>query len=1319
MRQYGEIIMLKKRYLFLIMIFGLFIISTANAEKIDTTLLNDAQQPSENIDEIGSLSSTDDNNISINAGQENWKSTDDATLKSNDNIIYFDSAVSVNGDGSKSNPFKDINQNTLNRYTNSGNTLTAYFAKGTYNLNYNFIIKSPNVVLIGENSENTIFNSVLSNKYDFEILKDSTMQIHNISFNHANIINHGTFQSYNSDFQNSASFSGKNAPLTSNAHYNSSYGGIIICDAIGDSNPYVYLENCTFDNNAAYCGGVISLINSRLVANNSQFLNSYAERKGGAIYAINSTINLQNTDFKYSNSSYGGAIYCEASVLDLKNIYFLYSESYSFGGAIASKYCDINIESCTFFYYCTFTDSGGAIYNFKGNLNIDDTVFYRGMAEFGGAIANLQSNLTIKSSFFKNNTAGHGGDIYNIYGKLMIENNTFYNSSAYMGSAILSKLADTSYLINNTFVNSPTRVNSSCIYLDSCSEDIIQYGNHFEDRFYISLELFTYIGDKDFIIKSNVLTYALSNTGTYYDNYETKDSKSNSNNQISLNVYDSDYPNSPTIFRNYNDDFKIIFNTTVNTEDYSNPMFRLNVHNYFGDLIDELIIYLDSNKLTNGTGSFPRSMKSHMLIDSKNGRFAVEEALISSINSTLSDLTNIPKSYDSRNYGYITPVKDQGEGGNCWAFAGIATLEACIKKATGIEYDFSEENVKNMMSSFSTMGLDLQANYGGYDSMVMGYLTSWFGPILEETDKYDEFSSISNTFIPSFHIQNIKFLPSRQNNLDNNYIKQAIMDYGAVSVTFQWLNQGLHSVSLVGWNDNYNAPDSLGTENTKGVWIFKNSWGTEWGDNGFGYLSYKVPLSSDLYNYWHAYSFIFNENENYMINVHPDFSGVSDYICNDGPITCMIKVDGPQYNYAKVSAFATYFKIPTEYSLEIYNLKTDALIFYQDGYSEAGYFTIPFYKTINMNPGDQFLFSITFNNEEINYLPVCQAEELTKAHFQDAGQFFYYDGYGSAKDLINLRGYYEFFYGGVKPNTCQVPSIHLFSNNYNPYEVMINITPFETVKIGEKKKITISFSNIWSLSNEYTDTIKMIEGSLANLKIDEKNYYAKIHDGNAQFEITFDEAGVYTLSAKYQNNKVTSNSLEFDFEVTGKKVVITARDMTKVYGENDKSVVTLKDADGNPLSNTVITFDIAGKTSTVKTSSTGKASIPLNLAPKSYTAIINYNGNDKYAKSSVKVKVIVKKATPRLTAKSKTFKLKAKTKKYAVVLKNNIGKVMKNVKVTITVNKKTYSAKTNSKGQAVFKLKLTKRGNYRAAVKFAGNGYYNAVSKKVIIKVIK
>ena len=98
--------------------------------------------------------------------------------------------------------------------------------------------------------------------------------------------------------------------------------------------------------------------------------------------------------------------------------------------------------------------------------------------------------------------------------------------------------------------------------------------------------------------------------------------------------------------------------------------------------------------------------------------------------------------------------------------------------------------------------------------------------------------------------------------------------------------------------------------------------------------------------------------------------------------------------------------------------------------------------------------------------------------------------------------------------------------------------------------------------------------------------------------------------------------------------------------------------------------------------------------------------------------VLWDKITPKFTAKAKTFKKSVKTKKYTITLKNDWNLVMKSMKVTLKVNKKTYSAKTNSKGQATFKItKLNKKGKFTAVVKFKGNAYYYTVSKKVKITV--
>lgn len=99
------------------------------------------------------------------------------------------------------------------------------------------------------------------------------------------------------------------------------------------------------------------------------------------------------------------------------------------------------------------------------------------------------------------------------------------------------------------------------------------------------------------------------------------------------------------------------------------------------------------------------------------------------------------------------------------------------------------------------------------------------------------------------------------------------------------------------------------------------------------------------------------------------------------------------------------------------------------------------------------------------------------------------------------------------------------------------------------------------------------------------------------------------------------------------------------------------------------------------------------------------------------VKPITKKKTA-ITAKAKTFKVKSKIKKYAITLKS--GKTsLKNKRITLKLNGKTYSAMTNKKGQAIFKLKITKKGKFKATIKFGGDKQYKSTSKTVYIKIKK
>lgn len=161
--------------------------------------------------------------------------------------------------------------------------------------------------------------------------------------------------------------------------------------------------------------------------------------------------------------------------------------------------------------------------------------------------------------------------------------------------------------------------------------------------------------------------------------------------------------------------------------------------------------------------------------------------------------------------------------------------------------------------------------------------------------------------------------------------------------------------------------------------------------------------------------------------------------------------------------------------------------------------------------------------------------------------------------------------------------------------------------------------------------------------------------------------------------------------------------------------VTLKNQKGSVMKSTKVTLKVNGVTYSAKTNSYGVAKFSLTkLKSKGkFSAVITYGGSTYYNKVTKSVYIYVK-GSPKLYAYAKTFKLSTKTKVYTVTLKTEKSAVMKNTKVTLKAYGITYTATTNSKGIATFKItNLVKRGIYTVEVKYAGSNYYYSVTKKV------
>ena len=219
-----------------------------------------------------------------------------------------------------------------------------------------------------------------------------------------------------------------------------------------------------------------------------------------------------------------------------------------------------------------------------------------------------------------------------------------------------------------------------------------------------------------------------------------------------------------------------------------------------------------------------------------------------------------PASYDLRSLGKVTPVRDQGAHGTCWAFATYGSMESVLMP--GEPRDFSENNLANNGGYPAN-----PMNTGGDSYMAMAYLTRWNGPVNETDDPYD---AVPRTGVPvQKHIQEALLLPPRVNpGYDPVFINNAnsaIQTDGGMYSGFTWDNYALaadsvsynntsctesynctcisghcggHAITLVGWDDNYPRINFASPPPGNGALIARNSWGADWGDHGYFYISY-------------------------------------------------------------------------------------------------------------------------------------------------------------------------------------------------------------------------------------------------------------------------------------------------------------------------------------------------------------------------------------------------------------------------------------------------------------------------------------------------
>ena len=263
-----------------------------------------------------------------------------------------------------------------------------------------------------------------------------------------------------------------------------------------------------------------------------------------------------------------------------------------------------------------------------------------------------------------------------------------------------------------------------------------------------------------------------------------------------------------------------------------------------------------------------------------------------------------PEQYDLRDQIDIK-VENQGEFGLCWDYALTTALETTYNLKYDENVELSESYIDYMTSNL--MNGDRELHDGGWAYNYYNEAIKDGVPTLKEVpnreyseDEYDLIIDSDKEVLPTagITIQLSKTLLSSSNEIVNKMIKDHLLNYGAVGMSYAfypeyykdetntfylpvqsmgYTTQYYHMVAIIGWDDtiskevfrtealNMNTEYDYFEPSQDGAWIVLNSWGDEFGENGILYISYE-SFTKELFGFLDAEPYYKRNNYTYVDN---------------------------------------------------------------------------------------------------------------------------------------------------------------------------------------------------------------------------------------------------------------------------------------------------------------------------------------------------------------------------------------------------------------------------------------------------------------------
>jgi len=266
--------------------------------------------------------------------------------------------------------------------------------------------------------------------------------------------------------------------------------------------------------------------------------------------------------------------------------------------------------------------------------------------------------------------------------------------------------------------------------------------------------------------------------------------------------------------------------------------------------------YESSGDISNGFDNWIQNSKFIEEHNNKNLGFELEQNMFTDIKSEWYDkkwkndkmlkiihtppvekieMPGLPKSVDWRSKGVVTNIKNQEQCGSCWAFSAVGSMEGQHAIHSGKLISLSESQI-----------VDCDVN-GGDEGCLGGWMDGAFKYVIGQggLEPEKDYPYTPDDEPCSFNKSDVvaKFTGFKDVKGGETGLKEAVANIGPVSVaidatasTFQFYKSGVyydvncsqtmldHGVLVVGYGT---------TSDNKDYWSVKNSWGANWGDNGY------------------------------------------------------------------------------------------------------------------------------------------------------------------------------------------------------------------------------------------------------------------------------------------------------------------------------------------------------------------------------------------------------------------------------------------------------------------------------------------------------